>query len=57
MKDDDPAVVTYVVPAFRDDEDTELEYKAKLVVGDGEQDPPCLDRFRRGDADFYVHSA
>ena len=38
---DEDATATYVVPAFRDDEDTELEYEAKLVVGDGEQDLPA----------------
>ena len=31
----------YPVPAFTDDEDTELEYEAKLVVGGGEQDLPA----------------
>ena len=38
---DEDATATYVVPAFTDDEDTELEYEAKLVVGDGEQDLPA----------------
>ena len=38
---DEDATATYVVPAFTDDEDTELEYEAKLVVGGGEQDPPA----------------
>ena len=41
VKEDDPAVVTYQVPKFTDDEDTELEYEAKLVVGGGEQDLPA----------------
>ena len=36
----DHATATYVVPAFTDDEDTELEYEAKLVVGGVEQDLP-----------------
>ena len=34
------ATVTYQVPAFTDDEDTELEYEAKLVVAGSEQALP-----------------
>ena len=37
---DEDATATYVVPAFTDDEDTELEYEAKLVVGGSEQALP-----------------
>ena len=37
---DEDATVTYRVPAFTDDEDTELEYEAKLVVAGSEQALP-----------------
>ena len=37
---DEDATVTYQVPAFTDDEDTELEYEAKLVVSGSERGLP-----------------